>query len=67
MLITLEQLGRIRRQPRVPRSIELLIDPATLPALLPSRHQPVKTSVHGLEGELHADICRELVSVLGIY
>src|ERR1700751_3866203 len=47
MLITLEQLGLIRRQPRLARSIELLIDPATLPALLPSRQQSVKTSVHG--------------------
>jgi len=47
MLITLEQLGLIRRQPHVARSIQLLIDPATLPALLPSRQLPVKTSVQG--------------------
>jgi DNA-binding MarR family transcriptional regulator len=47
MLITLEQLGLIRRQPHVARSIQLLIDPATLPALLPSRQLPVKTIVQG--------------------
>ena len=47
MLIMLEKLGLIRRQPRVARSIELLIDPATLPALLPRRQQPVKTTVRG--------------------
>ena len=47
MLITLEREGLIRRQPGVARSIELLVDPAGLPQLLPSRGQPVKTAVQG--------------------
>jgi DNA-binding MarR family transcriptional regulator len=34
MLVTLEQAGFIRRQPRVARSIELLVDPKYLPDLL---------------------------------
>jgi len=46
MLITLEREGLIRRQPGIARSIQLLIDPSTLPPLLPSQHQSVKTAVH---------------------
>jgi Mn-dependent DtxR family transcriptional regulator len=34
MLVTLERAGLIRRQPRVARSIELLVDPKSLPDLL---------------------------------
>ena len=34
MVLTLERAGFIRRQPRTPRSIELLIDPTQLPDLL---------------------------------
>ena len=34
MLLTLERAGFIRRQPRTPRSIELLVDPTQLPDLL---------------------------------
>jgi Mn-dependent DtxR family transcriptional regulator len=34
MVLTLERQGFIRRQPRTPRSIELLVDPAQLPELL---------------------------------
>ena len=34
MVLTLEQAGFIRRQPRTPRSIELLVDPTQLPDLL---------------------------------
>ena len=34
MVVTLERAGFIRRQPRTPRSIELLIDPNQLPHLL---------------------------------
>ena len=34
MLVTLERAGLIRRQPRVARSIELLVDPKGLPELL---------------------------------
>ena len=34
MVLTLERQGFIKRQPRVARSIELLIDPKQLPELL---------------------------------
>ena len=34
MVLTLERAGLIRRQPRIPRSIELLVDPKHLPELL---------------------------------
>jgi DNA-binding MarR family transcriptional regulator len=34
MVLTLERAGFIRRQPRIPRSIELLVDPKQLPELL---------------------------------
>ncbi len=34
MVLALEREGLIRRQPRAPRSIELLVDPAQLPELL---------------------------------
>ena len=34
MVLTLERAGFIRRQPRTPRSIELLVDPPQLPDLL---------------------------------
>ena len=34
MVLTLEREGFIRRQPRAPRSIELLVDPRQLPELL---------------------------------
>ena len=34
MLVTLERTGLIRRQPRVARSIEVLVDPKQLPELL---------------------------------
>jgi DNA-binding MarR family transcriptional regulator len=44
MILTLERAGLIRRQPRVARSIELLIDPDQLPVLR-TPDQPVKTSV----------------------
>ncbi len=36
MVVTLERVGLIRRQPGVARSIELLVDPAILPPLRPS-------------------------------
>jgi hypothetical protein len=44
MLITLEREPLIRRQPRIARSKQLLIDPSTLPPLLPSQRQSVKTA-----------------------
>ena len=34
MVLTLERSGFIGRQPRTPRSIELLVDPKQLPELL---------------------------------
>jgi Mn-dependent DtxR family transcriptional regulator len=34
MVVTLERAGFIKRQPRVARSIELLVDPKHLPELL---------------------------------
>jgi len=43
MILTLERAGLIRRQPGVPRSIEVLVPPEHLPALL-AHDQPVKTS-----------------------
>ena len=43
MVLTLERLGLIRRQPGVARSIELLVNPNELPVLAPQ--QPVKSSV----------------------
>ena len=44
MVLTLERAGLIRRRPRVPRSIEVLVHPEDLPVLL-DQTQPVKTSV----------------------
>jgi DNA-binding MarR family transcriptional regulator len=44
MILTLERAGLIRRQPGVPRSIEVLIPPEELP-ILETSVQPVKTSV----------------------
>src|SRR6476620_11020292 len=44
MVLNLERAGLIRRQPGVPRSIEVLVPPKELPVL--QHHiQPVKTSV----------------------
>ncbi|MER9832785.1 MarR family transcriptional regulator [Mesorhizobium sp. M0134] len=43
MVLTLERLSRIRRQPGVARSVELLIDHNSLPPLQPI--QPVISSV----------------------
>ncbi|WP_426425233.1 LexA family protein [Bradyrhizobium genosp. A] len=34
MVLTLERVGLIRRQPRTPRSIEVLVDPKSLPELI---------------------------------
>jgi Mn-dependent DtxR family transcriptional regulator len=42
MVVELEQRGLIRRLPRQPRSIEVVLDPSELPCLLP---QPIKSSV----------------------
>jgi SOS-response transcriptional repressor LexA len=44
MVLTLERQGLIRRQPRVSRSIEVLVAPAQLP-VLSGQIQPVKISV----------------------
>jgi len=42
MILTLERRGFIHRQPRVARSIQVLVSPEQLPLL---QHQPVKSSV----------------------
>ena len=34
MVLTLERAGLVRRQPRTPRSIEVLVDPKLLPELI---------------------------------
>ena len=44
MILALERAGLIRRQPGVPRSIEVLVPPKQLP-VLETPAQPVKTSV----------------------
>jgi DNA-binding MarR family transcriptional regulator len=44
MILTLEREGFIRRQPGVPRSIEVLVPPERLP-VLEMPNQPVKISV----------------------
>ena len=46
MLATLERAGLILRQPGIARSVQLRIDPSSLPPLQPSQNQPVKFSVH---------------------
>ena len=45
MVLTLERLGLIRRQPGAARSIRLLVDPDALPPLRSSAEQIVKSSV----------------------
>jgi len=45
MVLTLERAGLIHRQPRVARSIKVLVDPAVLPQLRPTAEQLVKSSV----------------------
>ena len=44
MILALERAGFIRRQPGVPRSIEVLVPPEQLP-ILETPARPVKTSV----------------------
>ncbi len=44
MVLTLERAGLIRRQPGVPRSIEVLVLPEDLP-VLQDQTQPLRTSV----------------------
>ena len=44
MVLELEQRGLIRRLPRQPRSIKIVVDPGDLPTL---RSQSIKTSVSG--------------------
>ena len=45
MVLTLEKVGLITRQPGVARSIALLVVPKALPELRSEHVQPVKTSV----------------------
>jgi DNA-binding MarR family transcriptional regulator len=44
MILTLERAGFIRRQPGVPRSVQVLVAPENLPVLI-AHIQPIKTSV----------------------
>ena len=46
MILTLERAGLIRRQPGIPRSIEVLVPPEDLP-VLQDNSQPVKSSETG--------------------
>lgn len=45
MVVTLERTGLIRRQPGVPRSIEILVPPGTTSHPPMAQNQPVKSSV----------------------
>ena len=45
MVLTLERVGLIRRQPGAARSIEVLVEPEALPLLRPSQDQLVISSV----------------------
>ena len=45
MVLNLERAGLIQRQPGVPRSIKVMVEPAELPPLRPSAEQLVKSSV----------------------
>jgi len=45
MVLKLEHAGLIARRPGVARTIEILVDPANLPALRPAQDQPVKITV----------------------
>ena len=47
MVLTLEQAGLISRMPGTARSIAVQVDRSTLPDLIPSQCQPVKSSVQG--------------------
>ena len=45
MVLTLERISLIKRQPGVARSIQLLVEPEALPILRSAENQPVKSSV----------------------
>ena len=45
MVLNLERAGLIQRQPGLPRSIKVMVEPADLPPLRPSAEQLVKSSV----------------------
>lgn len=47
MVLTLERGRLISRKPGVPRSIQLLITAAELPALRPASEQPVRSTAQG--------------------
>jgi DNA-binding MarR family transcriptional regulator len=47
MILKLEQVGLITRQPGVARSITLAVDPKLLPELESGHDHPVRTSVQG--------------------
>ena len=45
MILTLERQGCIKRTPGAARSIQLMVDPGTLPTLRPAQHQTVRSPV----------------------
>jgi len=45
MVLSLERAGLIKRLPRTPRTIEVLVDPKDLPELSDRQTQPVKITV----------------------
>jgi len=45
MVLKLEQARLISRRSGVARTIEILVDPVNLPALIPPQNQPVKITV----------------------
>lgn len=45
MILTLERQGSIKRTPGAARSIQLMVDPGSLPTLRPAQHQTVRSPV----------------------
>jgi DNA-binding MarR family transcriptional regulator len=70
MVLTLEKVGLITRQPGVARSIALLVEPKALPELRSEHVQPVKTSVQryslSILIEISSEVLDENSSVGGI-
>ncbi|MDX8480638.1 hypothetical protein RFN28_19525, partial [Mesorhizobium sp. VK24D] len=56
MVLTLERAGLIRKQPGLARSIELLIEPDSLPRLQPI--ETVKSSVQRYQGGARSEATR---------
>ena len=49
MVLSLDRAGFIKRRPGASRSIAVLVPPETLPALVPTPAEPVKTSVQSYQ------------------